>query len=305
MTPNPPRKRGCRYWRNLFVVGLAGLLVGLLLLVWVAFPILHANGVAHPGRAPVCCMTPADLDLPYENASFTTSDGLTLRGWYIPSQNSAAVIITHGIGGNRLGHLDQAAALARHGFGVLLFDLRAHGESEGDTTTFGGQDVLAAAAYLRDRDEVAADRIGALGLSLGGMVVIQATVSTDDIKAVVAEGPGPAAFQDMPPPEQLKDWLWVPFDWVWFKTLERQGVLAPLSTTDAIAEIAPRPVLLISCTESRYEQRALRNYYAAAGEPKILWEIPEAGHASGWIARPEEYEGRMVIFFEQALLQGN
>jgi hypothetical protein len=76
------RKRGCRYWRNLFPVALAGLLVGTLALVYVAFPILNARGVAHPQRAPVCCTTPVDLGLAYEDISFVTADGLTPYSWY-------------------------------------------------------------------------------------------------------------------------------------------------------------------------------------------------------------------------------
>jgi predicted acyl esterase len=306
MTPRALKKRGCRYWRNLFLVGLAGLFVGLLLVVYIAFPIIHANGVAHPGRSPVCCITPADQCLDYEDVSFITADGLTLRGWYIPSQNGAAVIVVHGVASNRLSHLDQAVALARHGYGVLPFDLRAHGESDGDTITFGGQDILAAVTYLQGRDDVAPDRIGAMGLSLGGLAVVQAAANSEAVKAVVADGPGPNVFQDMPQPKSLKDWLWVPFDWAWFKALERQGVPAPLSAVEAIAKIAPRPLLLISGAGSRHERRAMRKYFAAAGEPKALWEIPETGHGGAWGARPAEYEERIVAFFDQALLaEGN
>jgi fermentation-respiration switch protein FrsA (DUF1100 family) len=296
------KKRGWRYWLNLLRFGLGALLAGLLFVFYVAFPILNAKGVAHPKRAPVCCYTPAHLDLTYEEASFTTSDEVTLRGWYIPSQNRAAILITHGIGGNRLGHMEQAAALAEHGYGVLLFDLRAHGESGGNTISFSGEDALAALNYLKSREDVEPGRIGAMGLSLGGLVVIQAAAQSEDLKAVVAEGPGSATLQDMPSPEILTDWLWLPFDWVWFKTLEQQGVSAPLTTLEAMAQITPRPILIISGAGQRYERRAMRKYYAAAGPPKTLWEIPEAGHAGCWAARPEAYADKIVDFFDQALL---
>ena len=43
-------------------------------------------------------------------------------------------------------------------------------------------------------------------------------------------------------------------------------------------------------------------FYAAAGEPKTLWNIPEAGHVAGIRARPAEYERRVVGFFDKALL---
>ena len=42
-------------------------------------------------------------------------------------------------------------------------------------------------------------------------------------------------------------------------------------------------------------------YHAAASEPKELWEIPESGHTGGIDARPDEYERRVVGFFDRSL----
>jgi len=298
-----PRKRGCRYWRNLLLAALAASLAGCLFLFYIAFPIIHANSVAHPKRAPVCCATPADLGFAYEDAAIETNDGLTLSGWYIPSQNRAAVIVTHGAFSNRVGHLEQAAALAKRGFGVLLLDLRAHGDSEGSTATFGGEDIRAAAAYLQARPDVDPERIGAMGLSLGGGAVLQAAARSTAIQAVVADGPGPGTYKDWPDPESLLDWMYVPFDWVWFKVLEREGVTATEAMLDVIGNIAPRPILIIAGAKPSLELFA-RDYFEAAGEPKEMWAIPEAGHAQTWAARPEEYANRIVRFFEAALLGG-
>lgn len=297
-------RSGCRYWGNLLLAGLAALLIGLLIVVYGVFPVLNARGVAHPGRAPVCCTTPADHGLHYEDVSFLTAGGIALRGWYIPSRNRAAVILTHGIAGNRLAMLDLGLVLARHGYGVLLFDERAHGESEGDTVTFGGDDVLAALDFVQSRDDVDPTRIGALGLSLGGLVAIEAAARHEGLRAVVADGPGPGVLGDMAPRSRLVDWLWLPFDWVWFQVLAREGVTAPVPLVEALPDLAPRPLLLIGGTAADYERAAIRRYYALAGEPKTLWEIPEAGHTGGWRARPAEYEARIVAFFDQALLLG-
>jgi uncharacterized protein len=44
-----------------------------------------------------------------------------------------------------------------------------------------------------------------------------------------------------------------------------------------------------------------RGYYVAAREPKTLWEIPESDHVGGMEARPDEYERRVVGFFDDAL----
>ncbi|MCP4542759.1 MAG: hypothetical protein GY832_37020, partial [Chloroflexi bacterium] len=119
-------KKGKRYWRNLISFGLASCLIGLLFVQFVAYPYLAAYGHSHPKRLAVCCETPAERGLSYKDVAFRSADGLTLRGWYIPSENQGAVILMHGLASNRLMMLDVATVLARHGYGVLLFDLRAH-----------------------------------------------------------------------------------------------------------------------------------------------------------------------------------
>jgi hypothetical protein len=61
--------------------------------------------------------------------------------------------------------------------------------------------------------------------------------------------------------------------------------------------------LLIAAPNSPNGEDLNRGYYAAAGEPKTLWEIPESGHTGGIEARPREYERRVVSFFDEALLR--
>jgi len=251
----------------------------------------------------VCCETPADRGLSYEDASFVTRDGLTLRGWTIRSKNRAAVMLLHGFSSNRLSLLDVGVALARHGYGVLLFDLRAHGDSEGQVLPFGGnevEDVRGAVDYLQRRADVDPERIGALGWSLGAQISLLAAARNDAIKAVVADAPCCTTFQDWPPPRNLGEWLYVPYDLVFYQFLKwRSGVTNPVSVRDAIGRIAPRPILLIG---AGIEQYRLEYLLAAAGEPKSLWIIPEAGHIEGFSLRPQEYEERMVRFFDQVLL---
>jgi uncharacterized protein len=68
-----------------------------------------------------------------------------------------------------------------------------------------------------------------------------------------------------------------------------------------VERIAPRPILLIAAPNSKHGEELNRGYYAAAREPKTLWEIPESGHVGGMEARPAEYERRVVGFFDDAL----
>src|SRR3546814_11399716 len=89
--------------------------------------------------------------------------------------------------------------LVRHGYGVLLYDSRGHGESEGDTVTLGWgaySDGIAAAEYLAGRDDVDATRTGALGMSMGAELAWEAAAPDAGDAAIVADGPGGRTFRD-------------------------------------------------------------------------------------------------------------
>src|SRR5918995_3572359 len=146
-----------RYSRRLLIA--AGVLA---LAAVVLFPTALSYVVTHTARAEV----PAPrLGAAHEEVAFTTSDGLRLQGWFVPSRNGATVIAFPG----RSGPQKHTRMLVRHGYGVLLFDRRGEGASEGDPNIFGWhgeRDLHAAAAYLRGRPDVDPGRIGGLGLSV-------------------------------------------------------------------------------------------------------------------------------------------
>ena len=103
-------RRDAVYWRNLgcFALILSGLAVAVVVLglAW-----WQADAFLHPARR-LPAETPADRGLEYRDVEFPSTDGITLRGWYLPSENGAAIIAGHGIGGNRL--LEPAEMLSRH-----------------------------------------------------------------------------------------------------------------------------------------------------------------------------------------------
>ena len=148
--------------------------------------------VTHAARATV---PTADLGAPYDEVEFTTTDGLRLKGWYIRSRNGAAVISFPG----RASSQKRAKLLARHGYGVLLFDRRGEGESEGDPNTFGWQgerDIHAAVAFLQRQPDVDPGRIGGIGLSVGGEMMIEAAAESSDLRAIVSEGASSRSVRD-------------------------------------------------------------------------------------------------------------
>jgi hypothetical protein len=249
----------------------------------------------------------ADLGAAHQDVTFTTSDGLELRGWYIPSKNRAAVIVFPG----RKGPQRQTRMLARHGYGVLLFDRRGEGESDGDPNALGWageRDLNAAVAFLRRRPDVDPDRIGGIGLSVGGEMMIEAAAESDGLKAIVSEGAGIRSLREALAIPGTKKRLEAAIAHV----VVTPGVALfsndapPASLEDLVGRIAPRPVFLIYAVPGQGGEAELSEaFYDAARGPKTIWRVPGSGHTGGIEARPEEYERRVVRFFDGALLQAD
>jgi uncharacterized protein len=76
---------------------------------------------------------------------------------------------------------------------------------------------------------------------------------------------------------------------------------APPANLKELAAKVNQPMLLIAAPASGHGEKLNRGYHAAAGANSTLWEIPESAHVGGLKARPEEYERRVVGFFDEAL----
>ena len=93
----------------------------------------------------------------------------------------------------RKGKLPQARMLARNGYGVLLLDARGYDGSQGDPNLFGwddAKDIDAAVAWLRRQPDVSDGRIGGIGFSVGGEMMLQAAAANSGLRAVVSDGAG-------------------------------------------------------------------------------------------------------------------
>jgi dienelactone hydrolase len=267
------------------------------------FPFLVSYVLTHSARAFV----PVDhVGAAHENVVFKTADGLRLRGWYVPSKNGAAVISFPG----RKGTQRPARILARHGYGVLLFDRRGEGESQGDPNAFGWgghQDVAAAVRFLQRRPDVQQDRIGGIGLSVGGEMMLESAAKSPGLKAVVSEGAGERSVREYFDMTGGDKWLEIPTS-----VALTSGVALfsdktpPESLKDLVGRIAPTPVFFIYGEHGQTGERNLNpTYYTSAHEPKTIWEVPGSGHTGGINARPKEYERRVIGFFDRALLAGD
>jgi uncharacterized protein len=287
-------RRAWRYTRR-GLIGIAGALVA----------VQVVGGAAlgyYATHRPRSAVSEPNLGRAHEDVALTTSDGLRLEGWYVPSRNRAAVLVFPGRSGGKQHH---ARNLIRHGYGVLLVDNRGQGASEGEPNAFGWDDetdVNAALDYLTSRADVDADRIGGLGLSVGGETLLETAAHTDRLRAVVSEGAGGRTFkEDLAMPGAGK-WLGAPyFVLVSASTAVFSNTMPPESLKSLVKDIPPWPVFLIHAKGETLNDV----YFRSAGEPRNwdLWEVPGAGHIGGLDTRPEEYERRVTAFFDRALLK--
>ena len=295
------RKRGGPLWWTILRRVLIAF-VALLIVYWVVLPVSMAI-IATERPNPATRI--GDLGRPHEKVTLTTRDGLTLSAWYVPSRNRAAVVTIP-----RAWTIRQASMLVKAGYGVLLLDPRGYGRSEGDPNAYGwgtARDVDAAVAWLRRRPDVQRRRIGGLGLSMGGEVMIEAAARNPGLKAIVSEGAGIRSVRESllrRGPSAIEKALQFPQDLmqtvaVWVLS----GEPVPMSLKTASLLIAPRAVLFIYGEDGQEVEKAVNPvYYEAAFAPKAIWEVPGSGHTRGIETRPREYETLVVGFFDRALL---
>jgi pimeloyl-ACP methyl ester carboxylesterase len=125
---------------------------------------------------------PAPKEIParpagFEDIRIATADGLTLRAFHRPTRSGLPTLIFfHGNGSDIEGGEYATRALAVQGYGILLPEYRGYGGNPGAPTEQGlYRDGDAAVAWLMTRG-VPADRIVAIGNSLGSGVATEMAV---------------------------------------------------------------------------------------------------------------------------------
>jgi uncharacterized protein len=253
--------------------------------------------------------TPFDVGVDWERVRIPLDDGAWLGGWWFRRpQSDKLVIACHGYRGRKTDLLGIGAALWRHGYNVLLFDYRGHGEHAGTRVTVGYrelQDTMAAIRYARQR--LPAARLGLIGYSMGAAVAIMAAAREPNIEAVVADSP--FATQRSQILRQMIRTLRIGW-WsrqVLFVADHLIYRLAGYWPRDVepirdVARIVPRPLLLIHGLEDRLIDPAdSRMLYEAAGEPKELWLVEGVDHCGAYFLDRTAYVDRVFRFFDTAL----
>jgi pimeloyl-ACP methyl ester carboxylesterase len=228
--------------------------------------------------------------------------GKTIRGWFIPSSNGAAVLLLHGADADRTQLAPEAHLLAQHGYGVLLFDSPGHGASEGAVTWDADERAALSAAldFASRTPGIDAKRIGVFAFSMGTMIAIQVAARDPRIAALVVEG----AFADVADEVRHEFRHWgVLSQWPALWTAHWFGLKADkLRPRDVIADIAPRPVFVIAGTaDSVVPPDQSRALFDAAREPRSWWLVSGATHRGYADAVGPVYEEKLVRFYDDTL----
>ncbi len=227
------------------------------------------------------------------------SRAITVRGFWVPTQNGAAVVLAHGSYCNRMSMLAEARALGRAGFGVVFFDWPGHGESDGRVTL--GETELASLRAVVDfvtaQPGVDGARIGALGTSVGAALLAKAASTDRRLRALVLVG----AFTDSEVQtryEFRRPWAYWPALWVDHRHME-----APLKPIEVMPALTGRALLVVAGEKDAVVPPSMAQalYARAPGPDKELWLVPGAGHSDLEETTAGEFTSRIARFFERTL----
>jgi len=285
----------------LILSGCSLIFVGLLLLCGVLAAALQFRHLLVPYRVPY--MGP--LNLPHQDVTVTTIDGVDISGWYIAGTRPEGIVLVHGVHANRGYLIPQAEILAGAGYHVMLIDLRGHGYSGGRVMTYGYReawDVQAAVDYLLALPEV--EQVGALGHSLGGAAVVRAAATDDRIRAIVVQSSYSSLSRAID--ESFQNYSVFPKQPFapLFISIAEIIVGAQVSDVDSardLATMSPRPVLIIhSVDDNLFPLHHAETMFQAAQEPKELWTVTGLGHVNPMIHHEEAYRDEVLTFFADA-----
>jgi esterase/lipase len=262
--------------------------------------------------------SPSDYYLPFEEVTVTNTSDMDLNDWYIPSENGASVMLMHGLGEFPYHMLEEAEMLYRNGYGSLLVSVRNHNFSDGDTLSFGCddremEDLEAWYQYLIQKDDIDPEKIGILGQSMGGSLVLQYSAQNDEMKAVVAHSPF-ASIKDtllttviwrLDLAEKYLEWTasLIAYPMLFWMEQEIDCNLSELASVDVVGDISPRAVYVMQAEDDEVVSATGGEMLdEAAYEPKEFWLCGDTGHHDCDTVHPAEFETRIIDFFNQYIL---
>ena len=240
--------------------------------------------------------TPAKWGLKFEAVDFKSADGTPLHGWFIPPKGQpaksakATVVFSHGNAGSISYHLGFCTWLAEAGYNVLIYDYRGFGKSGGTVDRRGMiDDVKAAFAYIKRRDDVDSKKLISYGHSLGGSQSVTALAETPvkGLRAIIVDGAF-ASYQAMAR--------------IIGGQLGASLVTDELAPKDFVGKLAPVPLLVVHGTRDEVVPVSQgRQLFETAAQPKTMFEVKTGRHGTALSDDGGAYRKRMLEWMTAAL----
>ena len=265
-----------------------------------------ADRLTRPTNHPLR-IDPLELSGDARAWSTKTADGITLRGWYLPTKQARhLIVLVHGMWSSWMEMASLGRDLHRRGFDVLLFDLRGHGQSDPSRLYLGSReraDIRAAMSWALD-EGFTTDRIGWLGYSMGGSTILMEAARNPAIQVAVIDSP----FGDLPAvlQTQLSKHSGLPG---WFNP----GILLAARMvygvrTDNLVPIrfarlwGERPLLVIHGESDTLVPVSQAHQIASAiGASCLTMTLPGVDHVQAYESDPEAYVRVVGSFFHEHL----
>jgi pimeloyl-ACP methyl ester carboxylesterase len=257
-------------------------------------------------------LTPKDFHLAYDDVSFTSSDGTKLEGWWVPAASpKGTVVMVHGLNRSRIEMVRRVPFVHDAGWNTLLFDLRHHGASGGEATTFGAKekkDVEAAARLARERSP---RPVVLWGVSLGGASVVLAAAEDPAVAGVICDSSYRSLSDTVHHHLQLfrhfRWWLrlvpsWPVAELTTFWMGERGGFdPGTVNVQAAAARLAGRPALFVANSEDvRMPKEIAFDLRHAVGPGAEVLIVPGKSHGGAWRDGTAAYEAAAAKLLAEA-----
>ncbi len=245
-----------------------------------------------------------------QSVSLTAADGVRLSAWWVTPQhpNGRAVLLLHGIGGNRVDMSGFSDIFVAQGYSVLLPDSRGHGESGGRVATFGlleSDDVRRWTAWVRSQ---APGCTYLLGESMGAAIAVQATAVTPQLCAAAVEDPfarfRPVVYERLGRETGLGTRFWQTAGWPIVRVAIgwahlRYRVWLPDARPDTAVQHSTVPVLFMTGTaDNNIPMHHAQDLETACGSRCALWIVPGAAHGGISTVRGAEFGHRILVWFQ-------
>ena len=293
------QKINLRYVFNIFLTIIFSITLAIIFLS-IYFTNVWTQSILHPTKTSPTGSFLKENNIDYQEIKLITKDDLKLSAWYTPPKNGVVILVAHGYADNRPESL--YAMFVENGYGVLAWDFRAHGDSEGEISSLGYYeqlDVEAALDFALAQDGV--EHIGAWGGSMGGATVLLTASKRTEIKAVIADSAFPSLEDVLRLNMPFK--ILQPFV-LFFGEYHSGAQIDEVNPVDVINQISPRAVFIIDGWQGgAIAMNSPYRLYDAANQPKEIWVEDGVPHLGTYANNPKRYENKVIQFFDAWMLE--